>query len=135
MNRRLAITVLSLLALLWQGVVSAAMAPAMLAMAAAPVAVSADDDMAAMPCHGMSAEEMAAMDQSAVEHPEHRALPSCCADGHCFCALACGAAALPMPLLSLDLLPAPALKPRVLPSVIADAAAPHPFRPPIAVSV
>ena len=136
MNRRIAITLLTILALLWQGAVSAAMAPAMLAMAAkAPVPAHE----AAPPCHdmaGMPAAEMADGQAAAADDVAAHAVPDCCAaGGHCLCAAACGSAALPMPALSLNLLPAPRLLPAAMTRVIADAAPPHPFRPPIAASV
>ncbi|WP_295681585.1 CopL family metal-binding regulatory protein [uncultured Nevskia sp.] len=131
MNRRIAISLLTVLALLWQGAVSAAMAPAMLAMASkAPV--SAHQAAPMKHCHDMAGMQASA---TADESPAP-AKPSCCAAGvHCLCASACGSAALPMPALALNLLPAPALLPAAMTSVIADAAPPHPFRPPIAASV
>lgn len=131
MNRRIALSLLTILSLLWQGAVSAAMAPAMLAMAArAPVSVHETAPM--KHCH-----DMAGMQASATaDKTPAPAKASCCdAGAHCLCAAACGSAALPMPVLALNLLPAPALLPAAMTSVIADAAPPHPFRPPIAASV
>lgn len=131
MNRRIAISLLTIFALLWQGAVSAAMAPAMLAMAA-KVPVSAHETAPMKHCHDMAGMQASA---SADEVPSP-AKPSCCdAGAHCLCAAACGSAALPMPVLALNLLPAPALLPAAMTSVIADAAPPHPFRPPIATAV
>lgn len=131
MNRRIAISLLTILALLWQGAVSAAMAPAMLAMVS-EVPVSAHEATAMKHCHGMAGMQAST---SADEMPAP-AQPSCCAAGaHCLCVAACGSAALPMPVLALNLLPAPALLPAAMTSVIADAAPPHPFRPPIVASV
>ncbi|MDP3293771.1 MAG: CopL family metal-binding regulatory protein [Nevskia sp.] len=131
MNRRIALSLLTILALLWQGVVSAAMAPAMLAMAT-KVPVSAHQAAPMKHCHDMAGMQASA---TADETPAP-AQPSCCdAGAHCLCAAACGGAALPMPALALNLLPAAALLPAAMTSVIVDAAPLHPFRPPITASV
>ncbi|MCX7073072.1 MAG: CopL family metal-binding regulatory protein [Gammaproteobacteria bacterium] len=129
-TRRLALSLLTVLALLWQGVASAAMGAAM--VQPAPVAVEA---AAEMPCH-----DMAGMDQMApaADHAaaDHQAPHDCCGNGgHCLCAAACGAAALPVPGLALNLLPGPdmAAPPRL--ATLRDRAPPHPFRPPIAAAV
>lgn len=135
MNRRLAISVLTLVALLWQGAVSAAMASSMLAMGAATAATQppdADRAMAGMHCHEMAGMQADAATEGAVDRV---ALPGCCADGHCLCAAACGSAALPSLSLQLAMLPTPALLPVPTTAVITDRAPPHPFRPPIAASV
>lgn len=135
MNRRLAISVLTLVALLWQGAVSSAMASSMLAMGAAAAAAHASDaeqSMAGLPCHqgaGMQA------DAEADSAADRAALPDCCAGGHCLCAAACGSAALPSLSLQLALLPTPASLPAPSLSAVVDRAPPHPFRPPIAASV
>ncbi|WP_022976940.1 CopL family metal-binding regulatory protein [Nevskia ramosa] len=131
MNRRIAISLLTILALLWQGAVSAAMAPAMLAMASkAPVSVHETTPM--KHCHDMAGMQ----DSATADETPAPAKSSCCdAGAHCLCAAACGSAALPMPVLALNLLPAPASLPAAMTSVIADAAPPHPFRPPIATAV
>lgn len=135
MNRRLAISVLTLVALLWQGAVSSAMASSMLAMGAAAAATHASDaeqSMAGMPCHQRAAMQA---DAAADSVPDRAALPDCCAGGHCLCAAACGSAALPSLSLQLAMLPTPALLPVPATAVITDRAPPHPFRPPIAASV
>lgn len=129
MNRRIAISLLTVLALLWQGAVSAAMAPAMLAKAT-PVPAHHAEPM--KHCHDMAGMQASA---SADETPAQPARSCCDAGAHCVCAAACGSAALPMPALSLNLLPTPILLPAAMTEVIADAVPPHPFRPPIAASV
>lgn len=132
--RRLALSLLTVLALLWQGVAAAAMAAAMnvTTVQPAPVAV---ETAAEMPCHdraGMDHPAPAA-DHAAADHP---APHDCCGNGgHCLCAAACGAAALPVPGLALSLLPSPDVTPRAILAVLRDRAPPHPFRPPIAVAV
>jgi hypothetical protein len=135
MNRRLAISVLTLVALLWQGAVSAAMASSMLAMGAAAAAThsaDADQAMAGMPCHQMAGMQA---DAAADGAADQAALPDCCAGGHCLCAAACGSAALPSLSLQLALLPTPPPLPALTLTAVVDRSPPHPFRPPIAPSV
>ncbi|MGQ3058631.1 MAG: CopL family metal-binding regulatory protein [Nevskia sp.] len=129
-TRRLALSLLTVLALLWQGVASAAMGAAM--VQPAPVAVEA---AAEMPCHDMAGmDHMApAADHAAADHQNPH---DCCGNGgHCLCAAACGAAALPMPGFALSLVPSPDLTARAILAVLRDRAPPHPFRPPIAAAV
>jgi hypothetical protein len=128
--RRLALSLLTVFALLWQGVASAAMAAAM----ALPPAVTAAPDV--MPCHEMAGmADMATVEDDAapVDHP---APQDCCGTGgHCLCAAACGAAALPAFGFALNLLPSPDVNARTILAVLRDTAPPHPFRPPIAAAV
>jgi hypothetical protein len=74
-----------------------------------------------------------ANDAAPVDHP---APPDCCGTGgHCLCAAACGAAALPVFGFALNLLPSPDVNARAILAVLRDTAPPHPFRPPIAAAV
>lgn len=122
MTRRLALSLLTVLALLWQGAASAAMGAA---MALPPPAVEAAADM---PCHEMAGMEEADRDQQTTQ--------DCCGSGgHCACAAACGAAVLPGTVFALNLLPSPDVKARALIAVLRDTTPPHPFRPPIVSAV
>lgn len=130
MTRRLALSLFTVLALLWQGVASAATGAAM--VQPAPVAVEA---AAELPCH-----DRAGMDHTApaADHAaaDHQAQHDCCGNGgHCLCAAACGAAALPMPGFALSRVPSPDFSARAILAVLRDRAPPHPFRPPIAAAV
>lgn len=130
MTRRLALSLFTVLALLWQGVASAAMGAAM--VQSAPVAVEA---AAEIPCHDRAGiDQMApAADHAAVDH---QARHDCCGNGgHCLCAAACGAAALPTPGFSLSRVPSPDFSARAILAVLRERAPPHPFRPPIAAAV
>lgn len=129
--RRLALSLLTVFALLWQGVAAAAMAAAM--ALPPPPAVTAAPDV--MPCH-----EMAGMDQPEASTDtaaiDHAAGHDCCgSSSHCPCAATCGAAALPTPGFALNLLPSPDVNARAILAVLRDTAPPHPFRPPIAAAV
>ncbi len=130
--RRLALSLLTVFALLWQGVASAAMAAAM--ALPPPPAVTAAPDV--MPCHEMAGmADIATVEDDAaqVDHPSSR---DCCGTGgHCLCAAACGAAALPAFGFALNLLPSPDVNARAILAVLRDTAPPHPFRPPIAAAV
>lgn len=133
-TRRLALSLLTVFALLWQGVASAAMAAAM--ALPPPPAVTAAPDV--MPCHEMAgmaeSADMATADDAAPG--DHPAPPDCCGTGgHCLCAAACGAAALPAFGFALNLLPSPDVNARTILAVLRDTAPPHPFRPPIAAAV
>ena len=132
MTRRLALSLFTVLALLWQGVASAAMGAAMALPASAPVAVEA---AAEMPCHDRAGmDHMAPVADHAVA--DHQAQHDCCGNGgHCLCAAACGTAALPVPGLALSLVPSPDFTARAILAVLRDRAPPHPFRPPIAAAV
>ena len=129
MTRRLALSLLTVLALLWQGAASVAMGAA---MALPPPAIEAA--ASEMPCHDMPGmEDMAASDDAAIDH---QAMHDCCgSSGHCVCAAACGAAALPGTVFALNLLPSPDVKARAILAVLRDTAPPHPFRPPIVSAV
>ena len=131
-TRRLALSLLTVLALLWQGATAAAMAAAM-ALPPPPVIAAAT---AAMPCHemaGMADIATSADDAALVDHPSSQ---DCCGTGgHCLCAAACGAAALPAFGFALNLLPSPDVNARTILAVLRDTAPPHPFRPPIAAAV
>lgn len=126
MTRRLAITVLTVLALLWQGAVTSAMAVTM--------ALSVVEAVAEMPCHEMAGmDDMAEGDDTAADH---QAMVDCCgSSGHCVCATACGAAALAVTGFALHLLPSPDAV--IATASIAPRASvpPHPFRPPIVSAV
>lgn len=128
-TRRLALSLLTVLALLWQGAASAAMGAA---MALPPPAVAAA--AAETPCHDMAGmEDIAAADDAAADG---QSMHDCCGNGgHCLCAAACGAAALPVPGFALNLLPSPDVKARAILAVLRDTAPPHPFRPPIVAAV
>ncbi|WP_293370053.1 CopL family metal-binding regulatory protein [Nevskia sp.] len=122
MTRRLALSLLTVLALLWQGAASAAMGAAMVLP---PPAI---ESAAEMPCH-----DMAGMDEA---DGDHRLTQDCCGSGsHCVCAAACGTAALPGTGFTLNLLPSPDVKARAIIAVLRDTAPPHPFRPPIVSAV
>lgn len=130
--RRLALSLLTVLALLWQGVASAAMGAAMNVTVAVPVAVEA---AAEMPCHDRAGiDHMApATDHAAADHQNPH---DCCGNGgHCLCAAACATAALPVPGFALSLVPSPDFTARAILAVLRDRAPPHPFRPPIAAAV
>ena len=129
MTRRLALSLLTVLALLWQGAVSVAMGAEM-ALPSPVIAAVAD-----MPCHDM--DDMAGMDDMDDDGRDHReAAQDCCGDGgHCVCAAACGAAALPGTGFALNLLPSPDATAGAILAVLRDTAPPHPFRPPIVSAV
>ncbi|GAC1628454.1 MAG: hypothetical protein NVS9B10_18400 [Nevskia sp.] len=126
MKRRLALSLLTVLALLWQGLAAASMVPA---AAASSSGLSGHCRMAVMQAggHAMVAEPPAA------NAPR---MQDCCkALGHCACAATCSAAALPA---AIGLLPLPAVPAPVAAVPVAGLAAappPHPFRPPIAVPI
>ena len=136
--RRLALSMLTVLALLWQGATAAAMAAAM-ALPPPPAIAAAT---AAMPCHEMpgmadtaDTADMAttADDAALVDHPSSQ---DCCGTGgHCLCAAACGAAALPVFGFALNLPTRPGPAATAITAVLRDTAPPHPFRPPIAAAV
>ena len=123
MIRRLVLSLLTVLALLWQGAASAAMGAAM-ALPPPAIEAAASD----MPCH-----DMAGMDEA---DSDHQLTQDCCGSGsHCVCAAACGAAALPGTVVALNLLPSPDVKARAIIAVLRDTTPPHPFRPPIVSAV
>ena len=131
MTRRLALSLLTVLALLWQGAASAAMGVAM--VLPGPAAVEA---IAEMPCHDMAGmDDMAAAVDDATKADAHAAHDCCGSSGHCACAAACGTAALPVPGFALNLLPSPDVTAGALAAVLRDTAPPHPFRPPIVSAV
>jgi len=135
MIRQRALSLLTVLALLWQGAVSAAMAPSMALAMSPPAAIAAPSEVPAamaMPCHDMPG--MRHHDAAPDPLPAKAAVSMTCCDtsGHCLCAAACGAAMLPMPLLDLALLPQASLHASMPASAPAAAPPPHPFRPPIA---
>lgn len=134
MTRRLALSLLTVLALLWQGAVSAAMGAAMALPAPAAVEAAAE-----MPCHDMAGmDDIAAVADAAATTTtvDAHATHDCCgSSGDCLCAAACGAAALPVPGFALNLLPSPDVTARAILAVLRDTALPHPFRPPIVSAV
>jgi len=114
-------TLLLVLSLLWQGSVSAAIAPMQSAGIATPCAL-----------HGTMS-PMAGKMMASSAHATMHAACACCTGGKCWCALACNGLS-PLPVGAMLRLVIPPLLP-ALPESISDfiaAELPHPLRPPIA---
>lgn len=115
MKHRLALSLLTAFALLWQGAASATMAP-----------MSATAAGATPPCH-MRHEHKAPTKPVAVK--------DCCAGAQCHCAAACGASALPVATLVHIALPRSLPTASTIASGFNAATLPQPLRPPILRSV
>lgn len=139
MKRRCAISLLTLVSLLWQGLAAAAMVPVVVAAPQAAVAAAAP---MSEHCRRMMAAK-AGVDATAQPHAAAKAatklvpksgpkflLKDCCA-GHGHCAAACSVAMLPPGPASLDLALTPTPGLRTVSLRLALAPPPHPFRPPI----
>lgn len=117
MNRRLALSLLTALTLLWQGLAAAAMMPAPAAEAAGHCSMTMAQDRA---------QATTAATGPATKH--------CCVSAHCDCIATCAALAMPAPLRALELTTAARLPAAALAANLAAAPLPYPFRPPIPAS-